>query len=475
MHTLTNKHINTSTHQHIGEYIMFNDDLKKKAIMVDLSISSWSARKTDKTVLKEITDSHGAEEAQGTFSKLLVAKNRLEDIKTIASTSRSFHNDMSLPWIDGGGRLLQAKNYEKYSTYMEDCKTQFEDAVDNFMNQYDAFIDEGRDKLGSIFNEQDYPSKESVKSKFKFSFEFSPVPESDDFRSSISDEFLDEIKARYAQTNFNKIQQAERQVVEDVVSMAKHAVMRLREQQNGKWFKRSTLDNIINYYEKHPVVDLLNNPDLIQFFIDLQSCVSAYSVEDIRTNVYLNRELVDVLIQYVTSSQIVQKYIDDYQNIFSEEEVTFITGNIIGSDALSNQVENIIDQSYDSQDQDQNQNQNSIDLSDLPNLPNLLNLSNEENIHPEDTGPTNYLFNVDPINDPDANKEIEFLMNTEDIFEKEDQINDQEILNPFGMDFTQMNIDVNRDIDMASKSEISNNHDSESNNHNDSEHTDEQV
>ena len=82
--------------------------LAARAMLAGLTISQWSARKTDKRATREVHTHHNAKDDSGTYRKALVAKSALEGIAAIASEARGTHYALTLPWLDSGARLLPA-------------------------------------------------------------------------------------------------------------------------------------------------------------------------------------------------------------------------------------------------------------------------------------------------------------------------------------------------------------------------------
>ena len=69
----------------------------KRAMLVELTIRQWTARKHDRKVSREVDQGHGAQNA-GRFNKQLIAKDALEKIAKKAGAIREFHYAHTLPW-----------------------------------------------------------------------------------------------------------------------------------------------------------------------------------------------------------------------------------------------------------------------------------------------------------------------------------------------------------------------------------------
>lgn len=270
---------------------MFNKDLGEKALIVNLNISVWSARKTDKNVLREISNLYHSDQNHGSFSKLLISKTRLEAIKDIASAARKYHNEMTLPWMDGGGRLLPSKDFQDYSFTMSNYQSEFYTTVDDFVNSYNSYIQEGLDKLGQIADTKDYPPKDQIKSKYEFNYTYFPVPDDGDFRVTLSSDFVNQLKNNFNQSHQERFDRAKQSMTREVVDLVSNAIVRLSNEDESAWFKATTIDSIVTYREDHAMIELLEDQDLFVLLSDLATTASIHTVQELRSD-FKNRKFI---------------------------------------------------------------------------------------------------------------------------------------------------------------------------------------
>lgn len=321
---------------------MFNKDIAEKALIANLAIGVWSARKTDKAVLKEISELYKSEEEQGSFSKLLIAKNRLEAIKEAASGARKLHNDLTLPWVDGGGRLLPSKDFPEYSKRMQEYKDLFFEAVDTFVDLYDKAKEEGVEKLGQIANEKDYPSKEAVREKYNFEYTFFPVPDNGDFRVTLSPDFVDSLKHNFDSNQEERFKKAKKAVVDEVIGLVSNAIIRLRNTDKAAWFKSSTIEHIINYRKEHAMIELLDDEPLFNFITELSNLASMYSVQDLRGDDQLRVNVSDAFLNILKNAAKDPTFITEPVDILLENQNININVSDINPD-LDQVVSNMTD------------------------------------------------------------------------------------------------------------------------------------
>jgi len=241
--------------------------LKEKVMIVNLSITQWSARKFDAKVSKEVENSHNATNA-GRFNKLLIADEELKATQKVANSARTYHYFNTLPWSDNGDRILTTANYWEYVKNMGEFKQQFFDAVANFMAKYETLRNEARNRLGTMYNETDYPSYSDVHRKFNISFNFTPVSDGDDLRVSLSQDEVDKIRHDiFAEVN-SRIDKSVRDIIFRVKDAVAHAVEKLSDK--SAIFRDSLIGNITALVEIMPKLNFNNDPFIDQLAADLR-------------------------------------------------------------------------------------------------------------------------------------------------------------------------------------------------------------
>lgn len=161
--------------------------LQSKAMLANLSISQWTARKQDQAVSAVIDNNFNAHDA-GKFTKRLVDKSLLEPIARMASTIREYHNYNTMPWSDGGSRLLPSSLFMEYTSKMRGLTEKFESAVRTMYGAYPAEVRAARIRLGALYCPSDYPDPDDIMKRFAVNLEFFPVPDTQDFRVDVGEE-----------------------------------------------------------------------------------------------------------------------------------------------------------------------------------------------------------------------------------------------------------------------------------------------
>ena len=173
--------------------------ISTSAMLVELNISLWTGRKFDKNVSQEIDTQKNATTRAGNYHKKLFADEpKFEAITKMAGTIRTQHYYQTMPWSDSGLRLLTTPLFFEYNKKMTEGEAEFYRLVSEFMDDYDNMIARAHTKLGTLFNPEDYPTQDEVRSKYNFRLKYSPVPEVGDFRVDVGHEALAQLNTSYA-------------------------------------------------------------------------------------------------------------------------------------------------------------------------------------------------------------------------------------------------------------------------------------
>ena len=166
----------------------------RRAMLVELTIRQWTARKHDKKVSREVDQDHGARNA-GRYDKQLIAKDALDPIARKASAIRLFHYAYTLPW-GNSQRLLPAVRFMEYRGTLVEHQNEFNRLVDSFMVSYPQLVSDARTRLGSLYDPAEYPPTTDVRLSFGVEFDIFPVPTAGDFRVEVANEERAELIAQ---------------------------------------------------------------------------------------------------------------------------------------------------------------------------------------------------------------------------------------------------------------------------------------
>lgn len=235
-------------------------NLNDRALLVQLSISQWTARKYDKKATKEVTNANGATMDAGRFNKALLPMNDLLDnVHKKATLIRTEFYTNTLPWGMEGTMMLPSANYLSFMTDFRKQKSEWQYLVNQFVQGYDQLVGDARRTLGSLYNSADYPQRWEVAAKFDMDMAVFPVP-SADFRVSIGSDELSRIQKDVEQRVKASQQKAMTEVWTRLYDRVKHMAEKLADPK--AIFRDSMLENTREICALLPRLNFTDDPDL---------------------------------------------------------------------------------------------------------------------------------------------------------------------------------------------------------------------
>ena len=255
--------------------------IQNKAMLVQLNISTWTARKFDPHVTKDIETRYAAVNS-GRYNKILITAEYLGNIQKIVSAARKFHYENTLPWFDNGSRLLPAAQYISYVKRMEDFQTTFDWEVQRFLTMYPDYKSEANIRLNGMFSELDYPDVSKLKEKYSFGIQIIPVPHENDFRIDINASDLDNIREALREQLDKSSKEAMTDLWNRLYVVVEHMVERLSKEDN--FFKNSMIDNISELCQILPHLNVMDDPHLDEAVCEVREKLSTVSPDMLRND-----------------------------------------------------------------------------------------------------------------------------------------------------------------------------------------------
>jgi hypothetical protein len=222
--------------------------LSSSALIVNVSISVWTGRKLDKRVSEEVDQQNSTKTRAGNYHKnLLAGSGKLLDITKVANAIRSWMYTVTQPWGDNGDRVLNMSHFAEFKDRLADYETQFATSVNSFLNDYDTLVAAAAFQLGDLFNREDYPTRETIESKFGFRYSMIPLPQAGDFRVDIGEEGLKQLQDQYEAVLQQRVTGAMTEAWERLHDCLSRMSERLADSEDGKRkiFRDSLVENAI--------------------------------------------------------------------------------------------------------------------------------------------------------------------------------------------------------------------------------------
>lgn len=240
--------------------------IQQKAMLARLSISMWTARKYDKSVSTEVEKAHAAHDA-GRFNKLLVNKALLDPLAKLAGAVRTYHYTTTLPWNDGGDRLLPSILFAGYTDQLRGFRQEFNTKVGDLVKAYPTEVQAARNRLGTMYEPTDYPDVSDLYRRFSIDVEFIPVPDAKDFRVDVANEAADEIRAQITET----VNTRQAEAMKDCYRRVREVVSKIHERLSVEdaMFRDSLISNARDLMSVLPGLNIMDDPVLISLHAEI--------------------------------------------------------------------------------------------------------------------------------------------------------------------------------------------------------------
>jgi hypothetical protein len=153
--------------------------------------------------------------------------------------------------LDSGVRLLPAALYFKFDAALSALKREHQDAVAAFLGEYEEQVGLARYRMGNLFDQADYPTRNEVALKFRFEVVYLPVPDTD-FRQLASKVDLDAVTATAVNQERERVGRINADLADRVRRAASDFAAKI---QPGKVFRDSITDGM---GELAAIIDGLN-------------------------------------------------------------------------------------------------------------------------------------------------------------------------------------------------------------------------
>ncbi len=194
---------NTTTNQ------VHSISIDTATMLMSFNASVWTARKLDKGVTDEVLHDKGAgaKGAARVNKSLMAGRTELVDIQAVVGAARTYVYENTAEWANGQ-RWIPTNRLLKVDKRMSDFKQEFTALSEAFFEIYPSLISGQAFAMGNMFIRSEYPSVSEIRRKFAFSYDFDPMPVTNDFRVAIPAEAQADLRTRLEKANTRRIDEA---------------------------------------------------------------------------------------------------------------------------------------------------------------------------------------------------------------------------------------------------------------------------
>lgn len=200
--------------------------LAQKAVIASLNIRAKSWRMLDKQVTDEVNTRHNAQADAGRYNKLLLHKSAFAELDRVEYAARAKFALMTMPWSKAGN-ILPSALYGDFADVFRGFREEYGNEAATFVKRYPEHIEAAKPMLKGMFKSEDYPTPDRVRRAYSFDVSIHPVPDINDFRTSLAKEQMDDIKSNLQTELEEKLQDAMKEPVRRIVDVVGKMTERL--------------------------------------------------------------------------------------------------------------------------------------------------------------------------------------------------------------------------------------------------------
>ena len=208
---------------------MVSNDIVRSLVKVKLTVCHWIGRYTSKALSREIEFQKST--GQGSVSADVIYLTELysKPITVAMSRLRRYWNDNTLPWDDNSWRVVSAASYQTLMDNIVAYKHEFDAAVDDIINNYDAVKEAAVIKLGGLYDASVMPGRDDLRRRYGVYIYSDSINTADDVRiDGLSDSVIDKIRDNVRDQHVAQIKGAMHSIIERVQAVASDVVERMK-------------------------------------------------------------------------------------------------------------------------------------------------------------------------------------------------------------------------------------------------------
>lgn len=217
-----------------------------------------------------------------------------KEVTAVRGKVIAYWKGTTLPYPEPGIRLLKQIAVPAFNDQLLDLRHELDDAVSRLDEHYGELRSAARQRLGRLYNANDYPS--SLCGLFAIDWDF-PSIEPPDYLMQLSPELYEQERARVANRFEEAVQLAEQAFLGEFSKLVSHLTERLSSGPDNerKVFRDSAVANLVEFFSRFKDLNVRSNVELDQLVEQAQRIVQGIAPQALRDNVALRQQVATQL------------------------------------------------------------------------------------------------------------------------------------------------------------------------------------
>ena len=266
--------------------------LATSGILLRAKVKVWTATKQDRDISDEVTSNKKAARNAGRYTKQLFAD--VQELRVLLNDRQTWYNfiqRVTYPW-DGEWGYLPTSRIPQVMAEINQRKAKSMELLENFINAMPAAVSNEAFVQGDMFNRDDYPTPDEVRSKFRIIVQTMNIPEGD-YRVTIADDLAEDLKRNFeAQTRdiIKDIHDKQNDQLVKVLQSFSHCCDSETVMEDGevkvkrRKMYESTLTDALELCDTFADFNLTDDPRLKEARRDLLRVLDGVTIDQLRNN-----------------------------------------------------------------------------------------------------------------------------------------------------------------------------------------------
>ncbi len=265
--------------------------MKLEAVIVSLNISRFSNQRRDDSITREVSALHSLAGNAGRWIKYRLDPHAFDGVTAACSQARAEHYRLTLAW-ENGRRLLPLKCRGKYTAAMDAIHSQFDQAVNAFVEAYPEAVENAKAMHAAKFQPDEYPAPgDGIRAQFSFAVEYSPMPQATHFNDVLSGAALEEMRESLEAGNKTRIAEATAELWERILAPVQRIATILSQDGECPTFRNSLVENVREMLDEVPEMNVTNCPRVALVASEIREMVKGMQPDVLRSYPTVRREV----------------------------------------------------------------------------------------------------------------------------------------------------------------------------------------
>jgi len=202
-------------------------------------------------------------------------------VAAVRSEASSYWRTVTLPFPEAGIRLLPQNSLGQFASTMQTYRERLQEAARELAAQYDTIKSEAQRRLGTLFNQADYPS--TLDGLFDLEVSY-PTIEPPNYLMALHPDVYQQEQARVRERFESAVELAEQSFAVELQRLVSHLAERLTGLHDGqpKVFRDSAVENLREFFERFRQLNIRSSPELDALVEQAQQTITGIEPQTLR-------------------------------------------------------------------------------------------------------------------------------------------------------------------------------------------------